>query len=332
MEKGEGEKLNKENLRNIRDLRIDTHQHLVPGVFRSLLNGVGIYGGAGEELAAWEEETTLGMMETYGITASVLSYVLSGIDIRDAAFFRRLCRECNEYLAGLTVRYPGRFGGFALLPLPDVEGALREIEYAFDVLKLDGVGMHTNMGGIYPGDPRLDPVFEELNRRGAVVHLHPTDTPGDHVLRPQWPPYIVEFIFETTRAAANLIYSGTMERYPAVSIILSHAGGAIPYLAWRLWTGHFTIPGLGEIAPAGVYDYLKRFYYDTAMASNPGTFASLTNLADPSRIVFGTDYPYMPDIAVGEFLRETDCYPGFDSGTRSGIYGGNALNLFPRFR
>jgi predicted TIM-barrel fold metal-dependent hydrolase len=113
-----------------------------------------------------------------------------------------------------------------------------------DVLKLDGIGMHSNMGGIYPGDRKFAPVFEELNRRKAVLYLHPTDTPGDQNLRPQWPPYIVEFVCETTRAVSDLIYSGTMERYPDISIILAHAGGAIPYIAWRLWTGEFSIPTL----------------------------------------------------------------------------------------
>ncbi|MBI4832491.1 MAG: amidohydrolase [Candidatus Lindowbacteria bacterium] len=312
--------------------RIDVHQHIVPDVFRRLLNSVGITGGAGEEFAAWDEQTTLGVMDEHGIQTSVVSYVLSGIDIKDFDFFRKLCRECNDYTAELIAKYPGRFGGFALLPLPDVEGALDEIRYALDVLKLDGVGMHSNMGGVYPGDQRFEPVFEDLNRRNAVVHLHPTDVPGGRDFRPQWPPYIVEFMFETTRAAANLVYSGTMERHPNVSIILSHAGGAIPYLAWRLWTGEFVIPGLGERAPAGVLEYLKRFYYDTAMAANPGAFASLTELVDPSRILFGTDYPYMPDYAIGEFTRQTAEYPDFDTQDRASIERENALELFPRLK
>ncbi len=309
---------------------IDVHQHIVPEIFRSLLDSVGITGGAGEELAQWDEQTTLGVMDEYGIQTSVVSYVLSGIDIRDPHFFRKLCRASNEYLAELIVKYPGRFGGFALIPLPDVDGTLAEIAYALDELKLDGVGMHSNMGGIYPGDERFDPVFEELNRRTAAVHLHPTDVPEASQDRPQWPPYIVEFMFETTRAVANLVYSGTMERYPDVSIILSHAGGAAPYLAWRMWTGEFTVPGLSETAPAGVYESLKRFYYDTAMASNPGTFGSLTELVGPDRIVFGTDYPYMPDFAIGEFVRHIDEYPAFDTVMKQGIKRDNSLRLFPR--
>jgi predicted TIM-barrel fold metal-dependent hydrolase len=311
---------------------IDVHQHLVPEVFRSMLGEVGISGGAGEELARWDEQTALGVMDEYGIRASVLSYVLSGVDITDPRFFRTLCRACNEYLAGLIARHPTRFGGFALLPLPDIDGTLEEMAYSLDVLKLDGVGMHSNMGGIYPGDGRFDPVFEELNRREAIVHLHPTDIPVGRELRPQWPPYIVEFMFETTRAVANLVYSGTTERYPRVSIILSHAGGAVPYLAWRLWTGEFTVPGLSQAAPSGVYESLKRFYYDTAMAANQGTFASLTELVGPDRIVFGTDYPYMPDYAIGEFAREIGEYNRFDGYARTAIECDNAVELFPRLR
>ncbi|GAB4338804.1 MAG: amidohydrolase family protein [Candidatus Abyssubacteria bacterium] len=309
---------------------IDVHQHLVPEVFRSMLASVGISGGAGEELARWDEQTALAVMDEYGVRAAVVSYVLSGIEIAAPRFFRTLSRACNEYLADLLARHPTRFGGFALLPLPDIDGTLEEIAYSLDVLKLDGVGMHSNMGGIYPGDRRLAPVFEELNRRTAVVHLHPADIPAGRDLRPQWPPYIVEFMFETTRAVADLVYNGAMERYPDVAIILSHAGGAVPYLAWRLWTGEFTITSLNESAPSGVYESLKRFYYDTAMAANPGAFASLTELVGHDRIVFGSDYPYMPDFAIGEFARQLGAYPGFDASAKEAIERDNALRLFPR--
>lgn len=309
---------------------IDVHQHIVPDVFRSMLASAGITGGAGEELAQWDEQSALNVMDENGIRTSIVSYVLSGITIADRMFFRKLCRACNEYLADLVGKYPDRFGGFALLPLPDVDGTLEEITYTLDVLKLHGVGMHSNMGGIYVGDERFAPVFMELNRRRAVVHLHPTDTPERHNIRPQWPPYIVEFMFDTTRAVANLVYSGSMERYPDVSIILSHAGGAVPYLAWRLWTGEFTVPNLGDVTPGGVLESLKRFYYDTAMAANPGTFGSLTELVDVSHIVFGTDYPYMPDYAIGEFVRQIQEYPKFDAAARSAIQHGNAIKLFPR--
>jgi predicted TIM-barrel fold metal-dependent hydrolase len=312
--------------------RIDVHQHLVPEVFRTLMRSVGITGGAGEGFPDWDEQTTLAVMDEHDIQAAVLSYVLSGIDIVDAAFLRRLCRECNCYLAELIAKHPSRFGGFALLPLPDIDAALEEIAYVFEVLHLDGVGMQSNVHGIYPGDQRLEPVFEELNRRRAVVHLHPTDTPGNHGLRPPWPPYLVEFVFETTRAAANLVYSGAMERYKDLSIILSHAGGAVPYLAWRLWTGEFTVPGLRQVAPSGVYDSLKRFYYDTAMAANSGTFSSLAQLVGPDRIVFGTDYPAMPDYAIQEYLRQIEESPAFDAAARAAIEHENAQALFPRFR
>ncbi|TAL31621.1 MAG: amidohydrolase [Spirochaetes bacterium] len=301
-------------------------------VFRTMLRGVGITGGAGEELAEWSARTTLDTMDRCGISASVLSYTISGIVIEDLQFFRRLSRASNEYLAELIQKYPGRFGGFALLPLPDIDATLKEIEYAMDVLKLDGVGMHSNMGGIYPGDSRFDPVFDELNRRKAVIHLHPTDIPGNHELRPQWPPYIVEFMFETTRAVSNLIFSGAMERYPDLSIILSHAGGAAPYLALRLWTGEFTIDGLQGRAPKGVLDYLGRFYYDTAMASSPVTFGALLKAVDTGRVLFGSDYPYMPDIAIAGYMDEINKYPDFSAQTRNNIYGDTALGLFPRLQ
>lgn len=309
---------------------IDVHQHIVSDPFRSLLQSRGIRGGAGEELAQWSTEQVIGAMDQYGIRSSVLSYTISGINIDDMAFLATLCRESNIALAETVSANPWRFGGFAFLPLPDVDATLREIEYSLDTLKLDGVGMHSNMGGIYPGDERFDPVFEELNRRKAVVHLHPTDVPEFAARSLPWPPYIVEFVFETCRAVANLVYSGTMDRFPDVSIILSHAGGAIPFLAWRLWTGEFTVPGFKERCPSGVFGALKRFYYDTAMASNAAVFGSLRETADAGRILFGTDYPYMPEIAIGLYLNELNKENGFSGDLQEGILHSNAERLFPR--
>lgn len=309
---------------------IDVHQHIISDPFRSLLLGKGISGGAGEELAQWSAEQAIGAMDRYGIRASVLSYTISGIDIDDLKFLAKLCRESNEALAGVVSANPERFGGFAFLPLPDVDATLKEIEYSLDTLKLDGVGMHSNMGGIYPGDGRFDPVFEELNRRKVVVHLHPTDIPEHGARSLRWPPYIVEFIFETCRAVENLIFSGTMDRFPDLSIILSHAGGAVPYLAWRLWTGEFTVPGFKERCPSGVFNNLKRFYYDTAMAANAAVFGSLREMADPDRILFGTDYPYMPEIAIGLYLNELSKDNGFNEAQREGILHSNTGKLFPR--
>ena len=309
---------------------IDVHQHIVSDIFRSLLNSKGISGGAGEEFAKWSPGQAIDAMNQYGIRASVLSYTISGIDISDMEFLKKLCRESNEALAKVISDNPKKFGGFAFLPLPDVDATLEEIEYSLDTLKLDGVGMHSNMGGVYPGDVLFDPVFDELNRRKAVIHLHPTDTPEHNVRSLRWPPYIIEFIFETCRAAANLVYSGTMDRYADLSIILSHAGGAVPYLAWRLWTGEFTIPDFKERCPSGTFDCLKRFYYDTAMAANAAVFGSLRETVDLEQVLFGTDYPYMPEIAIGLYLDELGKYSGYTNDQLNGILKSNAERLFPR--
>jgi len=311
---------------------VDVHQHIISDPFRSLLHRRGITGGAGEELAPWSLEQTLDTMDRCGIGVSMLSYTISGITIDDRGFLKELCRASNEALAGAIAQSPDRLGGFAFLPLPDVAGTLDEIAYAMDTLKLDGVGMHSNMGGIYPGDQRFDPVMEELDRRGSVVHLHPTDIPESGGRALPWPPYIVEFIFETCRAAANLVYSGALDRFQDVSFILSHAGGAVPFLASRLWTGEFTIPGLAERCPSGVLGCLKRFYYDTGMAANAAVFGALLETTDTGHLLFGTDYPYMPDIVIGGYLDEINRYAGFGEEDRASITGGNARDLFPRLR
>ena len=309
---------------------IDVHQHIISDVFRSLLHSRGIKGGAGEELAQWSPEQAIGVMDRNGIQSSLFSYTISGIDIGDMKFLSKLCRESNIALADVISTSPERFGGFAFLPLPDVDAALKEIEYSLDTLKLDGVGMHSNMGGIYPGDERFDPVFKELNRRKAAIHMHPTDIPEHAARSLPWPPYITEFIFETCRVVANLVFSGTMDRYPDLSIILSHAGGAVPFLAWRLWTGEFTIPGFKDRCPSGVFNCLKRFYYDTAMAANAAVFGSMREVVDSDRILFGTDYPYMPEIAIELYLNELVKDNGFSKDQCMGILHSNAAELFPR--
>jgi predicted TIM-barrel fold metal-dependent hydrolase len=160
--------------------------------------------------------------------------------------------------------------------------------YALDTLKLDGVGFLASVDGKYLGDPDLDPIFAELNRRKAVVFVHPNDPPPDRATGLDFPGTLTEFVFDTTRAAANLIFSGTLERYPDVRIILAHAGGTVPFLAWRLSLGD-TSPKLREKAPQGVLAYLRRFYYETALSANPFALSSLQELADPSRIVFGSE-------------------------------------------
>jgi 6-methylsalicylate decarboxylase len=227
--------------------------------------------------------------------------------------------------------HPTRFGAFATLPMPDVDGTLREIEYAFDTLHLDGVVLLASIGERYLGDPAFDAVFAELDRRKAVVFVHPTVPVTSKALTLGYPGALVEFVFDTTRAVTNLIYSGTLERCPNLSIILSHAGGTVPFVAWRLTTAGM-FPQYQTKAPQGALAYLKHLYYDTAMSATPYALSSLRELVDPSHILFGSDSPFLPEPAIRFHMQGLDDYPGFDGATRARIEHGNALALFPRLR
>ncbi len=211
------------------------------------------------------------------------------------------------------------------MPLPDEGDALRELEYALDTLSLDGVALVTNVAGRYPA--AFPELFAELNRRKTVVFMHPDAPPGEQP-DPSVPAFLAEFVFETTRAVVNLLFSGTLERCPNVRLILSHAGGTVPYIAMRLVTGQF-LPGLQEKVPQGVLAYLQRLYYDTALSAAPFALRSLQELADPSHILFGSDYPFAPELAAQMTFAGLEEYNGWDPATLKAIYSGNAAPLFP---
>jgi predicted TIM-barrel fold metal-dependent hydrolase len=270
-------------------------------------------------------------MDRAGIATAITSFAAPGVWFEDTAAARSLARRCNEYSARLVSDHPKRFGAFASLPLPDVDGALEEIPYALDTLRLDGFVLLASVGDYYLGDPAYDAVFDELNRRKAVVFVHPNTPATSQALKMKLPGAIVEFVFDTTRAVANLIYSGTLERCPDIRFILSHAGGTVPYVAWRLSLGSLD-PGLHARAPQGAIAYLKRLYYDTAMSANPYALNTLRELVDPSHILFGSDHPYLPEPLIQESIKGLESYTPFEKATRTAIERDNALALFPRLR
>jgi predicted TIM-barrel fold metal-dependent hydrolase len=266
-------------------------------------------------------------MDRHAISTAITSIAEPGIYFGDRLFARDLARRCNEFSAQLIHEYPQRFGAFAILPLPYVDEALYELEYALDTLKLDGVVLLSSVDGRYPGDPMFDEVFTELNRRKAIVFLHPTVPTINSGLKLDLPQFLIEFVFDTTRAATNLVYSGTLERCPDIRFILAHAGGTIPYLAYRISMGQIMIPG----APQGVMTYLKRFYYDTALSFYANALRSLQELVDTSHILFGSDYPFAPEIATHFTVQGIQNYDGFDEQMRKSVEWESARVLFPRF-
>ena len=311
---------------------IDVHHHILPPEYVEALDSVGQSRSGGVDLPAWNLEAALALMDRQGIATAIASISSPGVYFGDCAFARDLARRCNEFSANLVREHPQRFGALALLPLPDVDAALSELEHALDALGLDGVILQASIGNQYLGDPTFDPVFAELNRRQTVVLLHPTTPSGSEVPQLNLPPFLVEFVFDTTRAIANLIYNGTLERYPNFTLIAAHAGGTVPYLAKRLAVAADVMPQLREKAPQGAIAYLKRLYYDTAISATPYTFTSLQALVEPSHILFGSDYPYLPEELIEDTVRGVATYDGFDAQARVAIERDNGLKLFPRFR
>lgn len=309
--------------------RIDVHHHILPPEYVQALAQIGQSQSGGSALPDWSSDAALSMMDQHGIATAIVSISSPGTYFGDINFTRDLARRCNDIAAKLVHDRPNRFGAFATLPLPDVDAALREIEYAIDVLHLDGVILLASVGDRYLGDPLFDPVFAELDRRKATVLLHPTMPPGSNVPQLNLPGFIVEFVFDTTRAVANLIYSGTLERYPNISIIVAHAGGTVPYLAGRFAIAPEIMPQLQEKAPQGAIAYLKRLYYDTAISATPQVFQALQALVEPSHILFGSDYPYLSDALVS---REIDGINNLLNLDRMAIERENALRLFPRLQ
>lgn len=309
--------------------RIDVHHHVIPDVYLRAMNRAGVSDPIkGVAYPTWSAEKDLDLMDRYGIRAAVVSITAPGVSFVDGADAARVARETNAAMAQLISDHPGRYGAFALVPLPDADAALREIDYALDVLGLDGVGLFTNHRGTYLGDPHFDRILAALAERDALTHVHPnvpaaTDQPGFGL-----PPSLYEFPFDTTRMVANLLYSGTLDRYPQLRMILSHAGGAVPFLAHRLTYAATINPQLRDQEPRDLFASVRNLYYDTAMSANPATLAALTAVADTSHILFGTDYPFMPESTTAETADGVQAF--FDPPVLEDVEANNALALLPR--
>jgi predicted TIM-barrel fold metal-dependent hydrolase len=220
-------------LTNSQNGRIDVHHHILPEEYVARLKAVGITTAIGVDFPDWSPKVSLDFMKKNGIDKAIISISTPGVNIKDRAFSKDLARFCNEYSAKLKSDYPDKFDAFAVLPLYETEDALNEMEYALDTLHLAGVALLTNVEGIYLGDPKYDALFAELDRREVVVHIHPHDPPFGTIPNLKFPNALVEAPFDTTRAVANMVYNGTLDKYKKIKLILSHARGALPVRAWR---------------------------------------------------------------------------------------------------
>jgi predicted TIM-barrel fold metal-dependent hydrolase len=310
---------------------IDVHQHLLPQVYMDRLATVGVMGSGEHPWPDCNVGKAVDLMDRNGIATVFTSIGSPGLYFGDVAFTRRLARDCNDAMAELVRGKPSRFGAFAALPLPDVDAALRELEYALDVLKLVGVNLVTHVAHRYMGHPEEAELYAELDRRRAIVCVHPV-RPNLEKLAPLcYSTGLTELVFDTTRAIANMLFSGTLERFPNIRFIMPHGGGVTPFLLFR-FSGQDTNPRMRDKIPKGVAAYLRRFYYDVAQVAGPVSLHALGDVADPDRIMLGTDYPLAltGERVVSDTIAGVRAYEGYDATQRSKVERDNALALFPR--
>jgi 6-methylsalicylate decarboxylase len=308
---------------------VDIHHHMLPDFFWQATNEEGNPAG-GITPPPWSRAGMLSFLDDAGIDVAVTSISTPGVHTGDDTAARALARRCNELAAGLIRDRPDRFGGFACLPLPDVDGALAELAHALDDLRLDGVVLFSNARGCYLGDPRLTALFDELQRRRAVVFVHPNPSPDPSAHALGLPDSLIDYPADTTRAIARLHYSNTFARTPDVRYVFSHAGGTVPYLAGRfgIVDEMRVVPGAEHRATAA--ETFRRLYWDTALSWGDAVLRMLRDVVGIDRVVFGSDYPYLRrDLAVS-CRRRIEASPELTGSERAAVLGGTAAKLIPR--
>jgi 6-methylsalicylate decarboxylase len=306
--------------------RVDVHHHFFPPADLDKIEEV-VGNKPSPLMTGWSAAGVIEHMDKTGVATAILSMSPWGPHFKDAAQAKALARVCNDYAAQTGRDHPGRFGLFAAMPLPDIDGVLAEIAYALDTLKADGVGLMTSYAGKWPGDPSFAPVFEELNRRKAIVYFHPNTPDCCGNLVPGSAPSMLEWPYDTGRAVLSLLLSGSLVKYRDIRWIFSHAGGPVPALAGRIVNMTNGRKDLPQIAPQGVMQELTRLHYDTANAYFAPTMAALLKFVPASQVLFGSDYPYFTLEQNVEGLAEIP----LSQIERQAIDRGNAARLMPRF-
>jgi predicted TIM-barrel fold metal-dependent hydrolase len=331
--------------------RIDVHYHIIPKPYVDALARRGITGAAWVNFPKWAPNMAIRQLDRMEIATAVTSLSTPGVWFGDAALARDLARLCNEFQARMMSDHPGRFGAFAFLPLPDVDGALAEMEHAMDHLGHDGVALLSDVDGRYLGDPIYEEFFAELDRRSAVVFIHPHTDPREEREYEFFCP-LLEWPVHTSRAVLDLLYSGRLARYPNIRYILAHGGGTVPYLAHRIaagpGSGGRTARGNGRAGggvPSGAdggthpeqegevrtrLRLLRGLYYDAA-SPGEGHFVALKKLAGVGHILFGTDGGWTPPVETSLKIKALLAYDGFTPSELAAIERKNAASLFPRF-
>jgi predicted TIM-barrel fold metal-dependent hydrolase len=282
--------------------------------------------------ASWTKEKAVEEMDKVGVTTGILSLPSTPGLWFDAGpkAAEQMARACNDYAAEMMRDYPGRFGLFATLSMLDIDATLKEIEYVFDTLKADGVGLQSNYGDKWLGDATYKPVWEELNRRKAVVYVHPLVAACCGRLSVGAFPSVIEVPHDTTRTVTSLLLSGTFARNRNISWLFSHGGGTVPMLAGRIesfYSGRARGATSDSFAPDGIEAEFRRLNYDTANATHPAAMAALMKLVPMSQITYGTDYPYFPLNQI-DGLRALIVNPA----DLDALQSENAIRLIPRLK
>jgi predicted TIM-barrel fold metal-dependent hydrolase len=310
--------------------RIDVHFHLIPQFYADEVYAAGS-GPAIGRYPDWSEPLALEVMDRFGIELALTSLAQPGVQFCAPDKAKALARRCNDYAADLNARFPKRFGAFGTVSMWNIQDAVDEVAYAIDTLKFRGVSLFGSYDGKFLGDAKFDPVMEALNERDGVVFVHPNAHPTNKLIDLPWPAFMMEYLFDTTRAVVNLMFGGALERYPRIRFILPHAGGLVPYFSWRLAVSPMIDKRLRQMSQDHVLGLLRRFWFDNALSPGAQTWGCLSNVADPGQIVFGTDWPFANvDVSAAAMK----AYEGLDAITpaqRAAIDRGNALRLFPQY-
>lgn len=318
-----------------RPRRIDVHHHFLPHDYALMLRDKGITPG-GIPLPTWTAPLAAKIMGKVGVDTAILSVSAPGVWFGDARQAAHWARSVNDSAAAVVSAAPHSFGFFATLTLPDVDGAVAEAEHALDVLGADGIVLLANNAGLYLGDPAFDRLLGMLNERSAVVFVHPGELPAEPV--PGMPTFTADFLLDTTRSAISLILSGQLEKYDRIRWILAHAGGFVPYIAHRIVLTMLSREPKWRLAAVAVnrkgeaqkrMEIIRRLWFDVALSSTPTTLPTLLTVADPTKVLYGTDFPFAPPPAV-RYMRDEYELTSLTPEQRQRIDRGNALALFPR--
>ena len=311
---------------------IDTHFHYYPPAYLRVQTEFEGRRNSRPNAAitSWTRNKAFEEMDKSGVRTAVLSLASTPGTWFEftAEAASRMARLCQDYAAEMVRDHPGRFGLFAPLSMLDADLTLKEIEYAFDTINADGVNLQSNYGDKWLGHAGFRPVYEELNRRKALVYVHPLVANCCRNLATGTSPAMIEVPHDTTRAVTHLLLSGTFARFRDIRWLFCHAGGTIPMLAGRIEYFSKGRGNAGDFAPGGVENELRRHHYDTANATHPASMAALLKLVPASQVLFGSDYPYAPVAAQAADLRKL----GLAENDVRGIESGNALRLMPRLK